>query len=102
MLETDVVLPATVDVTFPVPSTTHLERFEGMLVQLVDELVISEYFNYDRFGEVVAGVPPNGWERLYNPTAVVEPGARSQALLADYDRRAIITIDDRLSGQNPS
>ncbi len=88
-------------VSFPLNDPDDLERFEGMQVQLVDELVISEYFNYARFGEVVVAAPPNGWNRLYNPTAVVEPGAPAIALAAEYDKR-IITIDDASNVQNPS
>jgi predicted extracellular nuclease len=88
-------------VTFPVASTTDLERYEGMLVQLTDELVISEYFNYDRFGEVVLAKPLDGEDRLDTPTAVVEPGAPAQALAAEQALR-IITLDDSRSSQNPT
>ncbi len=88
-------------VTFPLASPGDLERYEGMQVRLVDELVISESFNYDRFGEVVVALPPNGWNRLYTPTAVVEPGDEARALAAEYKRRTI-TIDDRSTAQNPS
>jgi predicted extracellular nuclease len=89
------------DVTFPVSADLFLERYEGMLVRFPQHLVISEYFNYDRFGEIVAGVPPNGWDRFFNPTAVVEPGAPAQALAADYATRQI-TIDDRSNEENPA
>jgi hypothetical protein len=89
------------DVTFPVTFDGYLERYEGMLVAFPQDLVISEYFNYDRFGEVVAGVPPNDWDRFFTPTAVVSPGTEAQELAADYATRRI-TIDDRSSSQNPS
>lgn len=89
-----------IGVGFPLAEPGDLERFEGMLVELVDELVISEYFNYDRFGEIVVGLPLEGQDRLYTPTAVVEPGDDSRALLAAYDRRTI-TIDDGSTQQNP-
>ena len=88
-------------VTFPVPSTTYLERYEGMLVQLVDELVISEYFNYDRFGEVVLAKPLEGQDRLHTPTAVVDPGQPAQELAAEQALR-IITLDDKNGSQNPA
>jgi len=88
-------------VTFPVASTTDLERFEGMQVELTQEMVISEYFNYARFGEVVVGLPLVGQDRLFTPTAVVEPGDAARALAAEYARR-IITIDDVSTAQNPS
>jgi uncharacterized protein len=89
------------EVTFPVTADGFLERYEGMLVRFGQHLVISEYFEYDRFGEVVAGVPPNNWERFFTPTAVVEPGSPAQDLAADYATR-LITIDDRSDVQNPA
>ena len=46
-----------------------LEAFEGMSVFFPQALVISEYFNFDRFGEMVLTV-----ERAAQPTAVFAPG----------------------------
>ena len=100
-LVADVPLPTTTAVTFPVSSTTYLEQYEGMLVELVDELVISEYFNYDRFGEVVLAKPLDGEDRLHTPTAVVDPGSAAQELAAQHALR-IITLDDSSRVQNPT
>ncbi|MFZ5870844.1 MAG: lamin tail domain-containing protein, partial [Actinomycetota bacterium] len=88
-------------VTFPLEAPDALERHEGMLVELSDTLVISEYFNYDRFGEVVVAKPLDGQPRLWTPTAVAEPGAEATALAAQYATRRIV-IDDSSSRQNPS
>jgi hypothetical protein len=88
-------------VTFPLAAASDMERYEGMLVTFEQDLVISEYFEYVRFGEVVAAVPPNGWDRLYTPTAVVEPGAEAIALAELYSRSRI-TIDDSSTRQNPA
>lgn len=93
-------VPAPVDLLFPVADLSELEAVEGMLVRLPQDMVISEFFNFDRFGEVVVALPPNGWYRLYTPTAVVEPGAPAVALADDYVRRRIL-IDDARSSQNP-
>ena len=76
------------------------ERFEGMLTTLPQQLVISEYFNFDRFNEVVLALPLPGLDRLFTPTSVVEPGPDAIALAADYATRRI-TIDDGRSTQNP-
>lgn len=92
---------APVDVEMPFDSSTYLERFEGMLVRFPQALVISEYFNYDRFGEIVLGLPLEGQTRHFTPTGVVEPGADAQALAAAYNLRRI-TLDDGLGIQNPS
>ena len=88
------------DLTFPLDDT-NLEHLEGMSVSLPETLVISEYFNYDRFGEVVLAEPRDGERRLMTPTAVTDPGPEAQALLAENELRQII-VDDRNRSQNPS
>ncbi len=89
------------DVTMPFASGDYPERFEGMLVRFPQSLVISEYFNYDRFGELVLALPLAGESRPFTPTAIDEPGAPAQArALANSLRR--ITLDDGLGTQNPS
>jgi len=89
-----------VDVELPFSSSTFLERFEGMLVRFPQALVISEYFNYDRFGEIVLALPLEGESRHFTPTSVVEPGDPAIDRLAEYLLRRI-TLDDGLSVQNP-
>jgi predicted extracellular nuclease len=88
-------------VNLPFGSATDPERFEGMLVQLPQPLVISEYFNYDRFGEIVLALPLDGESRAFTSTAIDEPGAPAQArALANTLSR--ITLDDVNSSQNPA
>jgi uncharacterized protein len=94
-------LPAATSVTFPLSAVSDLEAYEGMLVTFPQDLVISEYFNYDRFGETVVGVPLPGRDRFDTPTAVVEPGATAQALAAQYPLRQIL-LDDGRGSQNPT
>lgn len=93
--------PGAAEVTFPLSSSSFLERHEGMLVMFPQDLVISEYFNFDQFNETVVGVPPNGWDRFFTPTAVVEPGQEAGALAADYALRRI-TLDDGRNTRNPT
>ena len=50
------------------------ERFEGMLVRFPQNLVIAEYFNYERFGEMVIALPLDGETRPFTGTAIDEPG----------------------------
>ena len=98
----DATVPAPGVLEFPVTDVTDFEHFEGMRVTMPQPLVISEYFNFARFNEVVVGVPPNGRSRFDTPTAVQEPNvAATTALLADYAKRRI-TIDDGRSSQNSS
>ncbi len=79
----------------PVASPADLEALEGMLVNLPQSLTIAEYFNYDRFGEVVVST-----DRQATPTAVVEPGPDAIALAA-AQALARITIDDGRTASNP-
>ena len=94
-------LPTVSAVNLPVTAISDFEAYEGMLVTFPQSLVISEYFNYDRFGELVLALPLDGETRAFTPTAIDEPGAPAQArALANSLRR--ITLDDGLSASNPS
>jgi predicted extracellular nuclease len=85
----------------PFASATAPERFEGMLVRLAQTLVISEYFNYDQFGEIVLALPLSSETRPFTGTAIDEPGAAANArTLANSLRR--ITLDDGRGNQNPT
>ncbi len=102
-------LPSPAEITFPLDSPSDLEAVEGMLATFPDTLTISEYFNYDRFGEVVAAKPAVlqqvGGEtqvRPMTPTAVFDPQDPRAQQLADLNLRSRITIDDGYTSQNPA
>lgn len=83
-------------ISLPVATVNDFEAYEGMLVTFPQPLVISEYFNFDRFGEIVLTS-----RRHLTPTAEFEPGSPQQAqAVQDYllDR---ITLDDGRTTQNP-
>ena len=88
-------LPTPATGILPVASLDDFEAFEGMSVTFPQDLVISEYFNFDRFGEIVLSS-----ERRLTPTAEFEPGpeAIAAAAAAELDR---ITLDDGRTSQNP-
>ncbi len=94
-------LPAPATVSFPLTSVNDLEAYEGMNATFPQTLSIIEYFNFDRFGETVIGLPLPGENRHYQPTAVYEPGSPETAELASYNARSRITIDDGRTSQNP-
>jgi len=87
-------------VTLPFDTLDSPERFEGMLVTLPQPLVIAEYFNYDRFGEIVLALPLDGEARPFVPTALETPGPAATARAA-ANRLRRITLDDGLGNQNP-
>ncbi|HEX5695494.1 MAG TPA: ExeM/NucH family extracellular endonuclease, partial [Acidimicrobiia bacterium] len=88
------VTPATI--VLPVAATGDLEAFEGMSVRIPQGLFISEFFNFDRFGEIVLTT-----ERQFQPTARHEPGSPEAAQLAIANQLGRITLDDGRSSQNP-
>jgi predicted extracellular nuclease len=94
-------LPAVADITLPVSSIDDFESFEGMYVRFPQPLVISEYFNFDRFGEIVLAAPVAGESRPYQPTAVEEPGSAAAADLALLNSLSRITLDDGRTTPNP-
>ena len=86
---------APVELTLPFASKD-LEYLEGMLVTFPQALVISEYFNFDRYGELLLTSA-----RHSTPTSVVEPG-QDAIDMAAYHVLDSIAIDDGSSYQNPS
>lgn len=90
---TNVVTPA--QVTLPFASATEAERYEGMLVQFNQKLVVSEHYLLARFGQVTLSLN----ERLMQPTNVVSPGAPALALQAENNLHKII-LDDPFNNQN--
>jgi hypothetical protein len=88
---------APTELILPVSSLTDFERFEGMLVTFPQTLYISEYFNFDRYGEIVLTS-----ERQYQPTSVYEPGSPEAAALAQANPLGRITLDDARTNQNPN
>ena len=87
---------APTQLSLPVATDFDYEAYEGMLVTYPQDLVISEYFNFDRYGEIVLTS-----ERHLTPTAEFEPGSTEYTqAVQDYllDR---ITLDDGRTAQNP-
>jgi hypothetical protein len=88
-------VPAPATLSLPVASLDDFEPFEGMLVTFPQALVISEYFNFDRYNEIVLTS-----ERLNQPTAVYEPGSPEAIALAELNLRSRIMLDDGRTTQN--
>jgi hypothetical protein len=91
---------APTDVNLPFADAGFPERYEGMLVRFPQPLVISEYFNYDRFGEIVLARPLDGEPRPFTGTAIDEPGAAATAR-SRATALSRITLGAAQSAQNP-
>ncbi|MEJ2208981.1 MAG: ExeM/NucH family extracellular endonuclease, partial [Anaerolineae bacterium] len=88
------VAPTTV--SLPVFQLDDWEPYEGMLVTLPQTLYFAEYFNFDRYGEIVLST-----DRQMQPTAVYEPGSTEQQALALANTLSRITLDDGRTTENP-
>ena len=88
------VTPATP--SLPLDTLDQLERYEGMSVDIEQELTVTEVFTLGRFGEVDLSVGG----RLDTPTNEVAPGDDAIALQEQNDLRRIL-LDDGLDIQNP-
>jgi predicted extracellular nuclease len=86
-----------VTLNLPVTAVADLERYEGMLVTIPQTLTVTGNFDLGRFGSVDLSAAG----RLYNPTAVVPPGAPALARQSANDRSRII-LDDLSNAQNPN
>ena len=82
-------------VSLAVTAQSDWEKYEGMLVSFDQDLYISEYFNFDRFGEIVLTT-----DRQYQGTQVAAPGAPANAVAA-ANALARITLDDGRNSSNP-
>lgn len=88
-------LPTSTITSLPVTNANDFEVVEGMRVTFPQSLIISEYFNFDRFNEIVLTS-----ERHLTPTAEFDPGPDAIQAAQDFllDR---VTLDDGRTNQNP-
>lgn len=96
------VLPAATEVTLPVASLDEFETLEGMYVTFPQGLLISEYFNYGRFGEIVLAAAGDDPVRPFQPTAIMDYNDPDVIAALELQQRSRITLDDGLSSQNPN
>jgi hypothetical protein len=82
--------------TLPVAADFDYEDYEGMLVTYPQDLVISEYFEFDRYGSIVLTS-----KRNLTPTAQFEPGSPEYLAAVQANLLDRITLDDARTNQNP-
>ena len=92
-------LPSPGSPEMPFDTLTTPERFEGMRVTFPQPLYVGEYFDLDRYGELVLTQQTSG---LVTPTQVTQPGSAAYEALLSFNLRSQITLDDGQTFQNPS
>ncbi|KID55894.1 extracelullar DNA degradation protein, EddB [Pseudoalteromonas luteoviolacea] len=86
---------AVVSTDITIPSQLGLEAYEGMLVNITNELFVNDSYGLKRYGELKLGS-----ERLYQGTQVATPGDSANEV-ERLNRTKEITLDDGSSLQNP-
>ena len=81
-------------ISLPLASQDDLEAFEGMLVTLDQELVVTNNFGLGRYGEVELAT-----ERLYQGTQIAMPGDAANAVEVENLTKKIL-VDDGSTVQN--
>jgi predicted extracellular nuclease len=85
---------------FPLADVAVLESVEGMSVRVSSDMRVTEYFNFDRFGELLLWSDGTGAERPYQPTQVTAPATVDPVTVAaDFARQSLL-LDDGLGSQN--
>jgi predicted extracellular nuclease len=90
-------LPAASPLDLPADDATR-ERLEGMLVEPVDALTVSEVFDLTRFGELT--LSEGGL--LVQPTELARPGPEAQQIAAENLLRRIVLDDGSNASLNPT
>jgi predicted extracellular nuclease len=96
LCDTPPTLLAPTEFALPVTEALDFEKYEGMLVTIPQELVISEYYNFGRYGEIMLTT-----ERFMTYTALNEPDVDGYAASQEEYKLSSITLDDGRTYQNP-
>lgn len=89
----------------PVDDMSVFETLEGMYVEVVSsededtDIVISEYYNFDQYGEVVVC---NAEDRIFQFTETSEPSVVGFEEHVEEIERSCVTIDDNSSSRYPA
>ncbi len=94
--ETGQTLPDATVLSLPMASEGAFEPYEGMRVTFPQDLVISEYYEFDRYGSIVLTST-----RHVTPTALYEPGSAEYYAVVEAYALDSITLDDGRTSQNP-
>lgn len=105
ILGTGMVSPTSV--RLPEESNGDLERYEGMLIQIMSQMTVSQNFFLGRYGQMTLSSPDDLGVpgRLFQPTHLFPPGPDANQREADNQRRILILDDGQdinALGDNPN
>ena len=92
--------PVPARLTYPLAPGFDLESVEGMLVSIQSEMRVIEYFNFDRFGELLLWTDGTGAERPYQASQVMDPATINPSEVEELFALQTLLLDDSRGGQN--
>lgn len=95
-------LPEPIVITFPLEDVEDLRAYEGRLVTFPQELQITEFYDFDRFGEIVLAWVPPDLDRWFQPTVLYGAADPQISDYLDLMERSRIVLDDGSNQQNPA
>lgn len=96
-----------IGITLPEETDGDLEAYEGMLVEITHDMIVSQNFFLGRYGQMTLASPDDNGDlaRLFNPTNQFEPLSTEAIALADENARRLLVLDDGYDissfGDNP-
>ncbi|MDA7644898.1 ExeM/NucH family extracellular endonuclease, partial [bacterium] len=95
------------NVRLPEKSNGDLERYEGMLIQIMSQMTVSQNFFLGRYGQMTLSSPDDSGlpGRLFQATHFFPPGSDANQWAADNQRRILILDDGQdidALGDNPN
>ncbi len=86
-------LPEVTPLVLPLPTGPgDVERLEGMRIEIVQTLHVTDTYQLGEFGSVALVAGPEPF--LYAPTERALPGSADYLALADLNRRRLVLVDD--------
>lgn len=96
VLSSNNTLPTAAGIDLPVAAISDYERWEGMLVTLIDPVSVTSNFGLGRYGEIEVSVG----ERLIQYTECNDPDAAGLAAFLAQQQLGRLIVDDGRSGEN--
>ncbi|EAQ97535.2 ExeM/NucH family extracellular endonuclease [Congregibacter litoralis] len=92
--------PVAASLNYPLAPDFDLESVEDMLVTVASDMRVTEYFNFDRFGDLVLWTDGTGAERPYQASQIMDPSVVNRDDVDEEFARQSLVVDDSRGGQN--
>jgi predicted extracellular nuclease len=92
--------PVAALLSYPLAPAFDLESVEGMLVTITSDMRVTEYFNFDRFGDLVLWTDGTGAERPYQASQIMDPLVVNPDDVQEKFARQSLVVDDSRGDQN--